>query len=274
MSRAAGNGAGKAAPAFLSERLRTVFSLVPPSDLAADIGCDHGQLAIALVEAGTARRAVASDLRMGPLSRAEEAVRAAGLADRIDCRLGDGLSALAPGEADTVIIAGMGGLLMKRILAAGREVLESVKTLVLSPHRDVPEIRAFLPEAGFRITEEKICSDAGKYYFVLKAVREAQAEACGTVEGPAAEALPGMTEKTRLEKEFGLLIYGEDPVFLAWLREEQEKADALIRKLGSTPSADGENEERGLSGARMEALKRIRARRLDLGKAEAMIRRT
>ena len=93
----------------LSKRLETVASFVPKGSNIADIGTDHGYVPIYLVREGQAEHAVAMDVRKGPLERARAHVEAAGLGSRIDVRLSDGLAGLKPGEADCVVIAGMGG---------------------------------------------------------------------------------------------------------------------------------------------------------------------
>ena len=92
----------------------------------ADVGTDHGFVPIRLMETGTVRHVVAMDVRKGPLSRAAEHVREYHMEDRIETRLSDGLQELKAGEADTVIIAGMGGELMLRILRDGAHMYDSV----------------------------------------------------------------------------------------------------------------------------------------------------
>ena len=109
----------------LSDRLETVVSMVRPAESAADIGTDHGHVPVELVRRGTVKRALAMDVRKGPLSRAEESVAMAGLENRIETRLSDGLEKLSPGEAETVVIAGMGGELMIHILEQGRHMWDN-----------------------------------------------------------------------------------------------------------------------------------------------------
>ena len=117
----------------LSKRLELVASFVPEGSRIADIGTDHGYIPIFLTEKGICQSALAMDVREGPLSRAREHIREKNLEDRIQVRLGDGLKELRPGEADTVVIAGMGGQLVIHILEEGRHMWDSVKTWILSP---------------------------------------------------------------------------------------------------------------------------------------------
>ena len=104
----------------LSKRLSAVASLITEGSRLADIGTDHGYVPIALVENGSIPSAVAMDVNKGPLERAQEHIREKHLEDRIKTRLSDGVKALEEGEADAVLIAGMGGMLVIRILDAGR----------------------------------------------------------------------------------------------------------------------------------------------------------
>ena len=105
---------------MLSIRMQAVADLVSDGMRIADIGTDHGFVPIALVSAGRCPYAVAADVRRGPLSHAAENIRKYGLSEVIETRLSDGLEKIKPGEADSIIIAGMGGMLMIRILEEGR----------------------------------------------------------------------------------------------------------------------------------------------------------
>ncbi len=107
----------------LSKRLATIAALVPPGGRLADIGTDHAYLPVYLVTEGIVPSAVAGEVNEGPFRAAGEALARVGLADRISLRFGDGLAVLAPGEADTAVIAGMGGQTIVDILAARPEGL-------------------------------------------------------------------------------------------------------------------------------------------------------
>lgn len=153
----------------LSLRLKTVASFVKRGSRLADIGTDHGYIPIYLVEEGFINEAIAMDINKGPLERAQENIRKAGLENQIRIRLSDGLDKLLPGEADSIIIAGMGGMLIKDILKRGLDVIKSTGELILSPHSDLAEVRDFLSEEGFKIIHEEMLIDEGKYYVIIKA---------------------------------------------------------------------------------------------------------
>ena len=212
----------------LSDRLETIIEMVRPCKTAADIGCDHGFTAIRLVEDGKAEHAICSDIGSGPLQRAAAHIREQGLADRIECREGDGLSTVAPEEADCIIIAGMGGKLMRRILLDGVSVLSGAEQLILSPHTDIPEVRRTLQELHFRIDAERMVLDLGKYYTVIRAV-------------------PGEMQLSPEEAEYGpCLLRDRSDVFLSWLSYEIGLQQEVLSNLrdSDSQSADKVRRER------------------------------
>ncbi|MBP5294555.1 MAG: tRNA (adenine(22)-N(1))-methyltransferase TrmK, partial [Lachnospiraceae bacterium] len=143
--------------------------------------------------------------------------------DRIDCRLGDGLSVLAPGEAEVIVIAGMGGMLMARILREFPEVTDSARHLVLSPHRDAFELRKYLWEQGFDIEDEAMVREDGKYYPVIRTKKQ-KAEA-----DPACEA---EEQPNDLQLRFGPVLLRKRPtVFQDYLKELYQKTEAELRHL-------------------------------------------
>lgn len=132
-----------------------------------DIGCDHAFVSIYLVANGIADHVIASDVRKGPCAIARENIARWGMDDRIDLRLGDGLDTVKPGEIDSIIIAGMGGILITDILSAGKTVVDTAKQLVLQPQSELEHVRRYIHEQGWFITDEKMLVDAGKYYVVM-----------------------------------------------------------------------------------------------------------
>ena len=124
----------------LSERLKAIAAMVDPGTFkVVDIGTDHAYLPIWLVGNNICSIAVASDLRSGPVERARRNIKKYGLADRIEIRTGDGLSKIELMPDDLVIVAGMGGLEIERILESAR--LPQGIRLLLQPQKSVPELR-------------------------------------------------------------------------------------------------------------------------------------
>ena len=155
----------------LSKRLQYVADFVTPGLVLADIGTDHGFIPIYMVLAEKTPRAYAMDINEGPLERATEHIKEKSLEDKIETRLSDGLMKLNANEAESVLIAGMGGSLVIKILTEGKHALEGVKELVLSPHTEADLVREFLKTTDFVIEKEGMVIDAGKYYVVIKARR-------------------------------------------------------------------------------------------------------
>ena len=107
----------------LDARLAAAYDFVRPGHAAADIGCDHGKLSAALAGSGRCPLVLACDLRPGPLEKAR--VTCAPYGDKVQCRLGSGLSVLEPGEVDDIIIAGMGAETIIEILEAAPWVFDA-----------------------------------------------------------------------------------------------------------------------------------------------------
>ncbi len=146
----------------LSPRLAAVAAQVPLGARLADVGTDHAYLPTWLLLKGRIRGAVATDVNPGPLQRGRETARAYGVEEHIDFRQCDGLAALAPGEADTVVLAGMGGDLMVHILAAAPWTREG--KLILQPMSAQEVLRAWLTEHGYAILWEGIAREGEKFY--------------------------------------------------------------------------------------------------------------
>jgi tRNA (adenine22-N1)-methyltransferase len=152
----------------LSKRMKVVADMVEPCQCVADIGCDHAFVSIYLAANHVASHVIASDVRPGPIEIARRNVGEWGLSDVIDIRLNDGLNGIKPGEADTIIIAGMGGMLMIDILSKNKEVASASRTLVLQPQSDIEKVRRYVISCGYIITDEDMIIDMGKYYNILK----------------------------------------------------------------------------------------------------------
>ena len=153
----------------ISERLRNVAEAVNKCNTVADIGCDHGFLPIYLVLTNKASKAIAMDLRKEPVRRAGEHIASFNLSDKITTRISNGLEALNKGEADTITITGMGGMLMRDILIAGKDKLVDGNEFVFSPQSDIDTFRKYLDDNGFIITKEKIIFEAPRFYFIINA---------------------------------------------------------------------------------------------------------
>jgi tRNA (adenine22-N1)-methyltransferase len=153
----------------ISKRLKTVAGEVGYRTVA-DIGTDHGYVPIYLVKNKLADMAIACDINKGPLLKAKENIEENCLFSKIETRLGSGLTPIAVGEVETAVIAGMGGMLTIEILKASSDVVQSLKQLVLQPQLDIDSVRKYIHIIGFKIENEEMLIDEGKYYTVINAV--------------------------------------------------------------------------------------------------------
>ena len=152
----------------MGKRLQTLVDMVKPGQRVADIGCDHAYVSIALAKDKDCS-VIAADIKEGPLETAKENIKEAGLTDKIETRLSDGLAEFSKGEVDAVVIAGMGGHLIIDILKAAGDKLRPGIQLVLSPQSDLRLVRYELRKLNCFIEKEACISEGGKWYFVLNA---------------------------------------------------------------------------------------------------------
>lgn len=151
----------------ISRRLLLCAALVPPGARVADVGCDHGYLGIHLLKTGGVKHVIATDLREKPLEKARENARLFGTDGAMDFFVADGLSAVSPGQVDTIVIAGMGGDNIAAILEAAPWVKDPTYTLILQPQTSGNDLRRYLGQAGFTIVTEHLVRDGGFLYFAM-----------------------------------------------------------------------------------------------------------
>ena len=153
----------------MSARLEAIVELAERGDILCDVGCDHAHVPIRLLQSGCYRRAIGMDVIAGPLGKAAGNLSLYGMEERVELRLSNGLDAFSAGEADTLVITGMGGTLMEDILLRQPEKTASFSALVLGPQSDPEKVRAALRRLGFIIKREKLIFEDGKYYPVIRA---------------------------------------------------------------------------------------------------------
>lgn len=249
-------------------------SLVVPKEIyAADIGCDHAYVSIALVERNLAKKVIAMDVRKGPLKIAAKNIAEYGMQDAIELRLSDGMEKLAFGEVNTVIAAGMGGLLMRSILKQGLDRLRDDRlrntgkdfvtggtdrpVLILQPQSDLREVRGFLLEYAYCIEQEKMLIDEGKYYTVIRAVPGKLLDEEGN---GSAEAGDYYNEAELQYGRYGL--QHKDMVLYEFLQKEAAVLETINQKLEETV-AKAYKEGREVSEktlGRLESIKKERER--------------
>ena len=248
----------------LSLRLSAIADMVTEGNRLVDVGCDHGYLPVYLIQEKKIPSAIAMDVRKGPLSRAQEHIRQYGLEEYIQTRLSDGLAALKAGEGDTLVIAGMGGPLMERILTDGKSVRDSFSELILQPQSDIPHFRRFIQSEGWDIVEEKMVEEDGKFYPMMRVVpgeecsRDCLGKAAGSLQGCTDENtietassassevenkeqdIPGLSEVSyTLSEAFGkYLLQEKNPVLFRYLQREARIRAEILKQLEVAPKAD------------------------------------
>lgn len=199
---------------ILSERLRQIAEYVENGSVIADIGTDHAHIPIYLVLKGVIKEAIAMDINSGPLEKARENIMQYECADKIELRLSNGFDALKENQADTAIIAGMGGRLIIDILTRGQKVASSINNFILSPHTDIPLVRKYLQENGYTITNENMVYDEEKYYTIINAVHG---------------KMGVYTEEQLIYGKY--LLESRNPVLKDYLCYELNKYNTIIKKL-------------------------------------------
>ena len=207
----------------LSKRLKALANMVTDGNRLADIGTDHGYIPIYLCQTGKIPSALAMDIGKGPLQQAQTHIAEHGLSEQIKTRLSDGMAALQFGEADTILIAGMGGGLVMKILSEGAEKLTGKEELILQPQSEIALVREFLRVRNFQILNEDMILEDGKYYPMMKVSQQKAAEQTKILPQEVADA-------------FGLvLLQKRHPVLKEWLERELRTTNSVIEQLSAQP---------------------------------------
>lgn len=156
----------------MDARLRAILAHVC-GNVLADIGCDHGQVSVYAVKNSLVARSIATDISAPSLSKAVKLAEKEGVSD-ISFRCGNGLSVIAPYEADVVVIAGMGAHEIADILSA-RPPLDAKYILVA--HKDVAFLRRWLADNSFRREYDRVVKE-GRHYYSVIVCREGSGQLC------------------------------------------------------------------------------------------------
>ena len=153
----------------LDHRLQSAVPFVRQGAVVADVGTDHAYLPLVLTGTGQARAAVASDINAGPIERAAQHVAEYGLSDKVKTVRADGLDGIEPYHPTDIIIFGMGGELIARIIADAKWVQNNTVRLILQPMTHAECVRRYLAETGFQIIDEVLSKESGKIYQTIVA---------------------------------------------------------------------------------------------------------
>lgn len=199
----------------LSKRLQAVADLLSKDLCVADIGTDHGYIPIYCITSGKSSKVIAMDINEGPLLRAKRNIAEHGLTEQIETRISDGVTALKQGECDAVIVAGMGGALVIKIMEAGEQIFRSLQEFVLQPQSELEKVRQYLCGHGYDIIAEDMVLEEGKFYPMMKVIN--QNTSC----------------YNKMELRYGkFLLKQRHPVLQQFLEKEMQMKEQILRQLG------------------------------------------
>ena len=209
----------------MSKRIEKLVELFPGARSVADIGCDHGYTSILLAKSGKAEKIIACDIGKAPLESAKKNILSKGLTAKIECRLGDGLTPIKPFETDAVLISGMGGPLMRKIL---EKRIEEFSFAVLSPQSDFANFRRFLFDR-MNILKEEYLEEGGKFYRLFLAGKKSdlhkEKKETGEIEKK------NRIYKSEVEWEYGWIpLQKKDPVLKRMLEKEEGQYREIFEK--------------------------------------------
>lgn len=199
----------------LSKRLKRIAEHVDKCESIADIGTDHGYIPIYLVKEGICEKAIASDINKGPIEKAKVNVTFEGVSDKVKCLLGAGLNPLKVGEVNGVILAGMGGNLTRDILLADMPKVKKYDFLILQPAQNPEVLREFLYKNNYKILEEDLIKDEGRFYELFKVKYDETSEK--------------LIFEDELDYEISpLLRKKEHPLFKEFIEEKINKCETIL----------------------------------------------
>jgi tRNA (adenine22-N1)-methyltransferase len=216
----------------LKGRLKLIYDMIPQCDTLCDIGTDHALIPAYALLNKRCRRAIATDMRKGPLVQAKQTLKAYNLQSIMDLRLGNGLEAISMDEADVIVIAGMGGVLITELMGNQLDKAKKAKRIILQPMYAQEVVRPFLWQHGFTVIDEALTREGKKLYQVLAVVYDETASA------------PCM--KDHLYEVIGEgLINNRDPLLEDWLCDRIKKQRKIVNGMRSAalPRPNLEQEE-------------------------------
>ena len=197
----------------VSARLKKIAYMVK-YPMLFDVGSDHALLPIFAIKQGLATSAVATDINPGPLARAEQNIELFGLGNAIKTRLTSGLDGLTGTKNSTCIIAGMGGILVNGIIKQNLQTALAFGQIIIQPQRDVPDVRRFILSNGFKIDDEEMVEERGKFYNILD---------CSPGAGRPYDEISYLFGKHLIEKR--------PTVFIKFVQTQQQKTRRIISAL-------------------------------------------
>ena len=188
------------------------MNFVEKNSRVADIGTDHGYLAIELAKKNISDFIVASDKNFGPVQAAKKNISVAGFEKIIDVRQGDGLKVLRENEVDTICIAGMGGNLICKILNDAPKILSTTENLILQPMNATEKIFEWIEKNNFCTADVDLAEAGGIIYEIIFATKN----------------FDKISSPTKKEKS---------PLLKKFLEQKLEKLQRVIFEMSKSPAA-------------------------------------
>ncbi|OAN16101.1 tRNA (adenine(22)-N(1))-methyltransferase [Exiguobacterium undae] len=212
---------------ILDQRLKKVVSYIPQGAVLADIGSDHAFVPCYCLQQNLVEKAIAGEVNVGPMEAAQAQVALVQLEDKIDVRLGSGLTVLTPGEATAITIAGMGGTLISTILEEGKANLSGEERLILQPNVDAVDVRKWLLANGYALLSEAIVKENEKIYEILVAQKGEES------------VYADDSEQREWELYFGPQLMREKaPAFVEKWQTEQQKRKYILEQMRQGTESD------------------------------------
>lgn len=205
------------------QRLKTIINFIDHNSIVADIGTDHGVVPIYLVEENIAKKVIATDISKPSLEKLKNKLQDKSGSLNIETRCSDGLESILPFEVDTIVISGMGGVLIEEILSHSINIAKTANRIILQPNNGADHLRRWLLNNGFYIVEEKDLYENKKYYTVL--------------------SVQTGIERTYSDKEYlygRRLIESQSPVLFQYLKSLQKEKEIILSKLIKVGSSSAE----------------------------------
>lgn len=196
---------------MLSKRLTMILDQIQPCETLADVGTDHGYLALEAVQSGKAQHVIAADVRTGPLKQAQKTFAQASVFDKVDFVLSDGIASIKT-PLDAVVISGMGADLILKIITQDLERFKTIAQIILQANTKIPLLRKQMAKMGFKIQAESITED-GFFYIAQRYVYSGLCE-----------------DLEEASIQFGVLLDPLNPVVQAYLNQELSKLTYILDK--------------------------------------------
>lgn len=195
---------------MISKRLSMILSLVQPCSVLADIGTDHGYLALQALQTHVAKHVIAADVRTGPLKQAQKTFAQANVFENIHYVLSDGMRSIMD-PVDCVVLGGMGADLILKIITQDLERFKAIPQIIVQANTKQPLLRQSMAELGFKLVEEKIVVD-GFIYIGQRYMFTGQKE-----------------NLSEFQINFGLYLNLSDPIYCVYLNNELDRIQAILR---------------------------------------------